>query len=528
MDIQINQVLRRYQLSESQRHYKMRLDALTEQLFREYLDLALARHGYTQKDILCIRNWYLPMEFDHRKTDIDIFQDWLNELEASLQTLLTTANPNRWLHYPSEVEALKSVARELAVGQLGNTWAWQQMGVISHSKVSLEDAKAAWLAYLIRQPWLLKGVVIGLAVEARLDLLFEHKFIAFKDSIALMDVLLEFVPNWTAIVDDINHQYAGNLTELMASVQPYLTSQNTPQGSEITGLPQWFKYFLKIKGNWSRTYADFNQRGNQQASQIAKWQANDVKSMVFIRFLFACSVNGHAHNIVNNQGLKTYVCELVEELTQLAQMFSDSAIGLGSEPKNLQTSTLQDVHHLNQPKQLTSLSILPEENEDLLSEYAGLLFVLNILKQPEWQHDLAILLDNPYPVIEQLNLLGQYLLPQGMLDPVIKVFSGELFAAQSTKAVSKQIKNADYSAYQSFAKQIKLALMNHLGEPPNSNGNMTFEFLCRRKGRIEYQAGWVNIVFEMDTIDTQIRGAGLDLNPDYVPWLGYVVKFYYE
>ena len=32
----------------------------------------------------------------------------------------------------------------------------------------------------------------------------------------------------------------------------------------------------------------------------------------------------------------------------------------------------------------------------------------------------------------------------------------------------------------------------------------------------------------MDQVATEIRRAGLDLDPGYVPWLGVVVRFIYE
>ncbi|MEP4888886.1 MAG: hypothetical protein ABJV04_02570 [Aliiglaciecola sp.] len=528
MDIQINQVLRRYQLTESQRNYKARLDYLTEQLFREYIDLALARYGYAQKDIVCIQNWYLPIEFDHNKTDVEIFEDWLVELETSLQTLSANADPKQWLHYHSEVDALKSVAIDLAMQRLGNVWAWQQMGIVANTSVNLGEAKAAWLAYLIRQPSLLKGVLFGLAVEGRLNLLIEQRVIEFADSSTLMDGVFEFSPNWVDIVQHINRHYGPHFTELVVTLGRHLRSQPASLHSAFSVLPQWLKHYLQIKPGIFSYGGELNQHLGEKVKQIAKWQLNDIKCLVFLRLLCTHSDNGYAQIVVNNQALSNYVCDLLEELIAALELLSDSAISAPKQQNNPQTATQQSAPPKVKLNHRETLSILNPENEALLSDFAGLLYVLNILKQPEWQQNLAVLLDKPYPVIEQLNLLGEYLLPQGTLDPAMKVFSGELFAVEPVQKNGSLISGADHSAYQRFAEEIKGALFVGLGQPQNSNETKVFEHLCQRKGRIEYQGGWVNIVFEMEAIDTQIRGAGLDLDPDYVPWLGYVVKFYYE
>jgi hypothetical protein len=40
--------------------------------------------------------------------------------------------------------------------------------------------------------------------------------------------------------------------------------------------------------------------------------------------------------------------------------------------------------------------------------------------------------------------------------------------------------------------------------------------------------GWLEIHFSLDDVATDLRRAGLDLDPGFLPWLGVVVRFVYD
>jgi len=52
--------------------------------------------------------------------------------------------------------------------------------------------------------------------------------------------------------------------------------------------------------------------------------------------------------------------------------------------------------------------------------------------------------------------------------------------------------------------------------------------VCRRRGRIVAEPGWIDVQLELVEVSTDIRRAGLDLNLGYRPWLGCVVRFVYD
>jgi len=52
--------------------------------------------------------------------------------------------------------------------------------------------------------------------------------------------------------------------------------------------------------------------------------------------------------------------------------------------------------------------------------------------------------------------------------------------------------------------------------------------VCRRRARVLGDSGWIDLYFRLNDVATEIRRAGLDLDPGFVPWLGVVLKFHYE
>jgi hypothetical protein len=49
-----------------------------------------------------------------------------------------------------------------------------------------------------------------------------------------------------------------------------------------------------------------------------------------------------------------------------------------------------------------------------------------------------------------------------------------------------------------------------------------------RSGSIVAEPGWIEVHLDLDDVDIDVRRAGLDLDPGWIPWLGCVVRFCYE
>ena len=63
--------------------------------------------------------------------------------------------------------------------------------------------------------------------------------------------------------------------------------------------------------------------------------------------------------------------------------------------------------------------------------------------------------------------------------------------------------------------------------PEPSSADTTLAFVCRRPAGIVVDPGWIDVVFSLDEVCTDVRRAGLDLDLGYLSWLGCVVRFRY-
>ena len=49
----------------------------------------------------------------------------------------------------------------------------------------------------------------------------------------------------------------------------------------------------------------------------------------------------------------------------------------------------------------------------------------------------------------------------------------------------------------------------------------------RRVAEIVVDPGWIEVRLQLEEVDVDLRRAGLDLDPGWLPWLGAVVRFVY-
>jgi hypothetical protein len=62
----------------------------------------------------------------------------------------------------------------------------------------------------------------------------------------------------------------------------------------------------------------------------------------------------------------------------------------------------------------------------------------------------------------------------------------------------------------------------------NRRGPALLDWVVRRRARVEADPGWIDAFFPLEAVSTDVRAAGLDLDPGWIPWLGVVVRFLYE
>ncbi|HEV7589223.1 MAG TPA: hypothetical protein VGO40_14000 [Longimicrobium sp.] len=78
----------------------------------------------------------------------------------------------------------------------------------------------------------------------------------------------------------------------------------------------------------------------------------------------------------------------------------------------------------------------------------------------------------------------------------------------------------------------RLAAALHLrlgGDPADGPRAATAAVLrsCRRRATVHADPGWIDVRLGLDEVSVEVRRAGLDLDPGWLPWLGVAVRFVY-
>jgi hypothetical protein len=110
-------------------------------------------------------------------------------------------------------------------------------------------------------------------------------------------------------------------------------------------------------------------------------------------------------------------------------------------------------------------------------------------------------------------------------DPAVLAFAGLPPDAVPPSHEEEPITEAEQRAIASYAARLRKAVRDRLDR---RDPEEALQFVCYRQATIVADPGWVEVHFALVDLSTEIRRAALDLNPDYLPWLGVVVKFVYD
>jgi hypothetical protein len=75
--------------------------------------------------------------------------------------------------------------------------------------------------------------------------------------------------------------------------------------------------------------------------------------------------------------------------------------------------------------------------------------------------------------------------------------------------------------------QLTARLLGPDQEPPGPRAAELVGRMVRRPGSVLARPGWIEVRLPAEQVDLQVRRAGLDLDPGWVPWLGAVVRYRY-
>jgi hypothetical protein len=142
----------------------------------------------------------------------------------------------------------------------------------------------------------------------------------------------------------------------------------------------------------------------------------------------------------------------------------------------------------------------------------------------------AVLADPAFarrPLPWVLQAVAGILLPVADDDPALAAFAGLDPAEPAPWKTDAAPTAGELSAVDELAERWEQAVAAALGRRADE-GRAAVRALAARRGAVLYSPGWIEVALALADVDVDIRVAGLDLDPGWVPWLGCVLCFRYR
>lgn len=498
--VRIDQFLRRYKIPAAEQGLKTGIDRLSEGFVRDYLPVALSQVGVADDELVCIRELSCRLSYRPHLSDEAIFRDWLEVLISHLDGLISQLSSPGFIRYPCLTEALINMGKRISVGDMQDVWAWHQLGVIGHPNVSSKEALNQWIDYLAIHPDHMLAVLPVMVKNLGLKTLvtntrMDTQSLARLTEVALLHLGIKL--NWGDLIirNQANVHTAKFSARTLSEVQ-----KKTLLALLSDGLPG--QQILPEHGLWE---------------QLTEAQQQSLVKAAFWLITSQNSYDGAAPKL-SKLAIESGLTNLIIELQSLRRADIQSTPAKAPELALLHSSLQQPVQE--------SEELIPQ----LASKFGGLVFLLNMFESAGVIKRLEKEAFATCPFGPLLAHLCGALLPQSRGDVVVDIVTGQVFEKPRDRQ-KLELSAEQHDVLTTLAKDLKGQIYRCLNE-----GEIGSEIACEkaflqmvhRRASIELQPGWVKVLLQLDGVDTQVRKAGLDLNPGFVPWLGYVVMIHYE
>jgi hypothetical protein len=160
------------------------------------------------------------------------------------------------------------------------------------------------------------------------------------------------------------------------------------------------------------------------------------------------------------------------------------------------------------------------------TEWGGLMLLLNVLEPA------GVLGPGGLPSLGRtlrwcLHRLALALAPVGADDPAALAFAG-LSPAAPPPSLDAPPPSAAEDELTTVLRGRVAARLRRALDAGDESPDAVLARICHRPALIVADPGWIEVHYPLAVVSTEVRRAGLDLDPDWLPWLGVVVKLRYQ
>ena len=482
----------------------------------EMFERALDAVSLPEDGELCLSNIRAPIRLHLAGADTSLAEEWSRVLA---EEILRAMRDRRAVFYYSRRQALMDLAVSVARGDLSRSWAWRQLGLWrAVDAVGETEAIFELVRAVSSDP---------AAVIPALN--------ALAEAGCLERVARRFTPrHWTALATAaLNEAGATGLVKEVADkpssralrdamlvinssrLLPVITSSQSLAGESLEA--------CRAAAALVALEAEPARLRSESAGAMVGLIAGAIRSAItgLSPSLPGMSAADHGAN-------QKIVNETPREDARPSA--PDVAPGAPGAPGATAIKRNSRQHTEQNAEEDEEGSEAADRRRRALTRFGGLLFLLGLVEELKLAPEI---LAHPAlgvrPFRRVMLWLALALAPIEENDPAALAFAG-LPPDVELPLDHEPLGETEIVAINSLAARIVEHLSVLIDQRVEWRGDRAalIEFVCRRRAEIVADPGWIEVRFSLDEVATEIRRAGLDLDPGYVPWLGVVVRFIYE
>lgn len=438
-------------------------------------------------------DWYLrrldvPLALDPARPDPSIEEAWAAAVVDALHAALRTRSADV-VRYRHRVDALVDLVASLAGGDVERAWAWHRAGLLPGADPGQVggDRAAVALTALRAAPETVVAVLVRALSRVGLPRL--HRLWGSSGWVTLAE--LAATAMGARGVDALLQRYA----DARSGAVPGTTRDDGPSPAPAAA------------GAWAERASGAVGSSRLAAAFRASTLRPDEPTTAAWAVLVVAEADPAALRRADVAAAVAGVVDAVSERpARGATVVSETRAGPGSgaaEPEELDT-----------------------EPERWPTVWGGLPFVLATAAEagvPDRLTEDATLAERPLSWC--LHRVATRLVPAADDDPAALVLAGLPVPFEAPSPAPRPPGADEAARLDEVARAWVAATARRLEREDAEDPFEVVRDVALRRGEVAWEPGWVDVHLRLDDVDVDVRRAGLDLDPGWVPWLGTVVRF---
>jgi len=448
-------------------------------MLEEGLGRALDEVGLDPGEQVCIRELEVPVRLDAGASDAALVEAWGRAIAAKVRAAREAPEPGadgvvRWR---STRHARLDLLLSFAAGEAGRAWAWRRAGLLPRGQGAPHPEEV--LRALAAEPRDIVALLVAAAEAGRLVRL--ARLFPRRAWLALAMAALEA------------HGIPAHLVPAaIAGPAPDLE-------------PSPFRVAAEALAGRSRL---------GRAARTGRLAVADAEAAAALAALSV--LEAEPGRLAAPDG-----AEVIAAVARVLAGTADGELESASDARGRQAKTNQAEGSEGASDEAAAREsrAAPESAPRPATSRGGLVYLLHLVSAEGLP---AVLCEEPRGLRWWLHGLGCVLANARERDPAVLTFAGLAPDAQPPSTRLPAATEEERDRLCALAASVEARLARVVEADP-----IGLAELIARPAEVLADPGWIEVRFPLSAVDTRVRRAGLDLDPDFVPWLGCVVRFSY-